>query len=257
MYDGPLTYTDIDYQRSTSTISASWLNFTFTTRPIGFFQVAIGTLNNSISFMSWRTVGLTNNITFTDLTLVPFSTVYVYVKCVTQTYLAEIIGRSNGVRIVTRAPSPGIVMDGALMVGQDRDYQEDITHTYFNWYSFYNEGVPLVYTATLQAIDDVLGLNAHNISTLFVDESSINCWTNRIAFSPPLVGLYRILLCASNPVGDVTCVPSDGYFADDQPPTNGTVHLGITENSNIETVQEGEVVYATWVTRKHETRNKG
>ena len=247
VFDGPNPGIDIDYQRSTVTIAASWNGFTFNTTEIGYYEVAIGTSTNPQLVQSFRSVGLVESIAYSfDLKpLEPFETYIVTVKALKRSSLNFTTAQSNGVRIVTRAPDAGYVMDGSLNQLNDLDWQVDRWQVRCNWAGFYNQGVPIRYTAQVQSIRDTIGLDVENVSTLYQNVGP-SSWESPIQ-ATPLLGLYRVMICATNPVNLSTCVPSDGIMIDDGKPTSGVVLHGQRANLHLTTLaQQAFVIYANW-----------
>jgi len=257
--------TDMDYQVSTTTLSAHWTNFSFTTTDIGYYTVAFGTYNVSESVMEWMDVGLATNFTvhLPDLDLAPlqpFATYYAWVRCFKRDTLEFIMARSNGVRIVTQHPVPGQVMDGPptapamihMPIDANGDYQSNRSTFYTAWFGFSNRFVPLRYTVTLQSIEDVMGLHAANVTLPFTIDAGryTNGYSYRWqtpSFDPPLpAGLYRTRVCAFNPVGMRVCAVSDGVVLDEKAPHVADVKAGPSSDEHRPHWLQGEELAANW-----------
>jgi hypothetical protein len=271
VFDGPVLYSDIDYQSNTTLLWASWAGQSLTTTDIGWYEVGVGqavhlnaTTNaadpahgnatlNPVSVRDWVNVGLNTSITLQDLSLTPFATYFITVKIVKRSNLPLSYVYSNGVRIVTRPAYPGSVRDGSTVLPLDLDYQRDLQSFAANWDGFYNEGVPLRYSVELLRLFDLISLPTAPVSPPVLDfwlPVGTSNWIRTDLGDRALRGPYRVRVCAMNPVDMSTCVESDGVVLDDQPPTAGMVFNGFTPAQHLQTQESTEIVQANWVSGK-------
>lgn len=243
VWDG-LDSDDVDYQLSTSQLHAAWSNFSFESLSVGYFEACVVQSPN-VTVSDWENVGLRTSATF-NLTLTPFATYFVRVRATEPNTLLQAEARSNGIRIVTQAATPGRVYDGSVVPGVDLDWSINTTHFSANWDGFLNQGVPLVYSVTLQSMEDGMGIRAHDMAHYDLHTWSQGWWQSPVA-AAPMRGLHRLVVCATNPVLLKTCVASDGVMMDDAAPSVGIVQHGKRSDAHQAGNVRGAQIDANWV----------
>jgi hypothetical protein len=256
--DGPLQGVDIDYQSNKTTLWASWsllrVVIGSTSEAANSYAIAAGTSENSQLLQAFRTVTVGSkggSYVFNNLKLVSDQS-YVVTIQITSPSGGSITSQlqSNGVRVIDYLPDTrnAVVYDGPTL-GVDIDFT-NTTLLSATWTGF-DSGAPLSYSMEIQSIADVVGLSSRSIS------SRVQVGEGVLAGSISLPtgytqGLYRILVCASNPAGATrgeSCAYSNGIMVDASLPSVGWVNNGAVPQQH----QAGQAsltdIAINWVSR--------
>ncbi len=143
-YTGPLagtvldgTAADIDFQTSTTTLSANWSGFS-DGAGIGIekYEWAIGMIPGTSSVMDWTEIGNVTAMTNSSLSLTD-GTYFISVRAIDKLGNVGMVAFSNGVTVDTVPPTTGTVNDGN---STDIDWQNSTTTISANWTGFTDAG---------------------------------------------------------------------------------------------------------------------
>jgi sugar lactone lactonase YvrE len=132
--DGPTAGSDIDFQTSTTTLSANWANvFADTESGITGYQWKVGTTPGGAELFDFTTTGISGtSASASDLMLTQGQTYYVTIQATNGAGLSS-TATSDGVKVDTTAPVvSGVPTDGAT-AGTDIAFQASTTTLSANW----------------------------------------------------------------------------------------------------------------------------
>ncbi|KJE90308.1 hypothetical protein CAOG_01639 [Capsaspora owczarzaki ATCC 30864] len=217
--DGLVPDKDLDYQSSSSSISASWSQ-AFDTSPQlpNRYELAVGTLPYLNNVQDFTPVGQQTNVTF-DLaahgkSLLVGHHYYVTIRCYTESGLF-LERASDGVMVDNQPPMAGVVVDG--LGPEDADYSSDPYTVSAMWWGFEGMYAPLAEyfwaIGTTPGADDVL------------EFTSVGLQVNATFVSPtPLAGKLYVSVYVLNAVGtSSSVVVSDGLVPDASAPDVGAL----------------------------------
>ena len=217
VYDGSQRRKDIEFQSSTTQLSANWSPFTDSNGNIDMYEMCVGVEPGICDVSDFVSVGINLRGTVTGLSLKHNKIYYVTVRATSESGYST-TATSNGVRVDSTPAVGGVVRDGKTLV--DIDYQADDTYIYANWDEFHDEESDITsYTwcaGTLKGICDV------------VSESSVG---DRTSVSqqvlPPLPEGIEIFVTVNtlNNAGKSTTSSSDGFKVQ----SNAPVLLKVTK----------------------------
>lgn len=210
VYDGLKTGRDIEFQSSTSQLSANWTPFTDANERIADYEMCAGTEPGSCDLRSFVSVGIKLAGTLSGLSLNHNEIYFITVRATSETGYSTTT-TSNGVRVDSTPPVTGVVRDGESLI--DIDYQADDTYIYANWDEFQDDESDVTgYTwcaGTGKNICDI-------IPTTFVGErTSIS--QQILSPLPEGIAIY-LTASALNNAGVSSMVSSDGFKVDNTGP---------------------------------------
>ncbi len=210
VYDGLKRQKDIEFQSSTSQISANWSPFTDVNSRIADYEMCVGTVQGTCDESNFVSVGVKLRGTITGLSLSHNRRYFVTVRATSESGYST-TATSNGVRVDSTPPFGGKVRDGQTLI--DIDYQAADTYIYANWDEFQDDESDITgYTwcaGTGKGICDIIS------ETDVGDRTS----AGQQVLQPLPVGIsIFITVSTSNNAGASTTVFSDGVKVDTTPP---------------------------------------
>ena len=225
VYDGSKRRTDIEFQSSTTQLSANWSPFTDVNGRIANYEMCAGTERGTCDASGFIKFGTKLTGTLTGLSLSHNRRYFVSVRATSESGY-NTIATSNGVRVDSTPTVRGEVRDGPTLI--DIDYQADDTYIFANWDEFQDEESDITgYTwcaGTGKGICDIIA------------ETNVGDRTNAgQQIFPALPGGISIFVTVStlNNAGASTSVSSDGFKVDNTPPILskvGTTEFGVNSN---------------------------
>ncbi|MFN8035841.1 MAG: hypothetical protein U0V73_07905 [Acidimicrobiia bacterium] len=212
------TGADLEWQRSSGTLSANWSGFSDAGSGIDHYQWAIGLSPCGTEVLPWTNVGAVTSKTLSGLALIDGGTYYVSVRAVDAVgNVGNGVG-SNGITIDTSAPTQGTVADGN---GADVDWQQSTSRIDANWTGFGDVGSGV--TSYEYAIGTTSG------GTQVVDWTSTGTATSVAKTGLSLTGgtTYYVSVRGLDRAGNTSeTATSDGVTVDASAPVAGTVADG-------------------------------
>ena len=157
VYDGSQRRKDIEFQSSTTQLSANWSPFTDSNGNIDMYEMCVGVEPGICDVSDFVSVGINLRGTVSGLSLKHNKIYYVTVRATSESGYST-TATSNGVRVDSTPAVGGVVRDGKTLV--DIDYQADDTYIYANWDEFHDEESDITsYTwcaGTLKGICDIV-----------------------------------------------------------------------------------------------------
>ncbi len=206
------TGADINYQSSTTTLSANWAGvFTDPVNGITGYQWAIGTTSGGTNIQGFTSVGTATTATNSSLSLTSGTTYYVTVSATNGVGLQS-TATSNGVTVDNTPPTvTGIPNDGT---GADINYQTSTTTLSANWASVFADAQSGI-TGYQWAIGTTSG------GTNIQGFTSVGTATTATNSSLSLTSgtTYYVTVSATNGVGLQSTATSNGVTVDNTPPT--------------------------------------
>ncbi len=229
------TAADIDWQNSSTTISANWNASTDAGSGVDFYEWAIGSTSGAIDVQSWTGVGNVTSATNSSLSLAD-GTVFVSVRVRDKAGNISGPGISDGVTIDATGPTAGTVLDGT---GADIDFQSSTTTISANWSGF-SDGVGIGIDVYEWAIGMIPG------GTSILDWTNIVNVTTVTNSSLSLTdGTYFVSVRAIDQLGNTGgLATSDGVTVDTVAPTTGTVNDG--PGADIDWQNDATTIDANW-----------
>ncbi|MBI2571446.1 MAG: hypothetical protein HYV63_30935 [Candidatus Schekmanbacteria bacterium] len=225
---------DIDFQVSTTTISANWSGFGDGETGLRSYEWAIGATAGGTEIQSWTGVGMAVSATNPSLSLAE-GTYYVAVRALDNVSNASTPAVSDGITVDTAGPSPGTVADGA---GADGDFQQSTTTISANWSGFSDAA------SGIASYEWAVGTTPGG--------SDVQAWTDvGLAVSASNSGLtlpeapYYVSVRATDNVGNAgTAAVSDGVRVDSSGPAAGSVADGT--GADVDFQQSSTTISANW-----------
>lgn len=223
--DGPGA--DIQWQSSTTTITANWSGFSDPESGIASYEWAIGTSPGGTNIQPFTAVGLATSASNSSLTIQGGTTVYYVAVRATNGVGLTAIGLSNGVKRDLSAPATRPVRDGLLLT--DLDFQSSASEISANWTDFVDNRSGIVgyewAIGTTAGGSDVQGFVPVGLATSATATGlSLGQGTE-----------YFVTVRATNGAGLTATRSSDGVVVDLTPPTAGQVHDGIGQDIQFQT----------------------
>jgi hypothetical protein len=213
--DGPGA--DLDWQASTTTLSANWSGFADPESAITGYEWAIGTTSGGTQVQGFVGVGLAGSASNGALTLTDGQIYFVTVRA-TNGAGGTVLANSDGVTVDATGPTPGSVRDGA---GADLDWQASTTALSANWSGFADlqSGITGYQWAigTSPGGTQVQGFTSVALATS-ASNTSLALTSGQI---------YFVTVLATSGTGATVQAISDGVTVDASPPTAGTVADGL------------------------------
>ena len=210
VFDGLEREKDIEFQSSSTQLSANWLQFTDINSRIADYEICAGTEPGTCDESAFVSLGIKHTGTITGLSLIHNRRYYVTIRATSDSGYTT-TATSNGVRVDSTPPVGGEVRDGRTLM--DIDYQADDTYIYANWEEFQDEESDITgYTwcaGTGKGVCDIIS------ETNVGDRTSAGQ-----EISPPLPEGISIFVTVStlNNAGASTTASSDGFKVDNTPP---------------------------------------
>ncbi|KAL9987450.1 hypothetical protein ACROYT_G001763 [Oculina patagonica] len=210
VYDGQERRKDIEFQTSTTQLSANWSPFIDVSGRIAYYEMCAGREPETCDVSGFVNLGIKFKGALRGLSLNHNGRYFVTVRATSESGYST-TATSNGVTIDSTPPSGGKVRDGQTLV--DIDYQADGTYIYANWDEFQDEESGITeYTwcaGTRKGICDIIS------ETKAGDRTSVGQ-----EVLPPLPGGTSIFVTVStlNKAGASNRVSSDGFKVDDSGP---------------------------------------
>ena len=208
--DGLKRNKDIEFQSSTTQLSASWSPFTDSDSNIAEYKICAGRKAGKCDESDFVVVGINLTGTINGLSLEHNKNYFVTVQATSYSgYVTTVT--SNGVRVDSTPPVRGEVRDGKTLA--DIDYQADDTYIFANWDAFHDlESDVIKYTwcaGTQKGLCDVA------METSVGDRTSVGQ-----QITPPLPAGIKIFVTvrAFNKAGASTSASSDGFEIDNTAP---------------------------------------
>ena len=210
VYDGLERGKDIEFQSSSTQLSATWSPFTDVNGRIADYEMCIGAKPGTCDVSAFISVGIKLKGTITGLSLNHSGRYFAAVRATSESGYST-TATSNGVRVDSTPAVGGKVRDGQTLV--DIDYQADGTYIYANWDEFQDEESDITgYTwcaGTGKAICDIITKTDVGDRTYAGKQ-----------ILPPLSGGMTVFVTVStfNIAGSFTSVSSDGIKVDNTAP---------------------------------------
>jgi hypothetical protein len=208
---------DIDWQASTSAISANWVGFTDPQSGITGYEWAIGTTSGGTQIQGFTSVGAATNATNGSVSLANGQIYFVMVRATSGTG-AQVTATSDGVTVDSSGPTAGSVNDG---VSADVDFQLSASTIQANWSGFADpqSGIAGYEWAigTLSGGTQIQGFTSVGMATS-ASNSSLALGNGQI---------YFVTVRAISGTGAQISASSDGVTVDNSGPTAGTVADGL------------------------------
>ncbi|KAL9987460.1 hypothetical protein ACROYT_G001773 [Oculina patagonica] len=210
VYDGLERKKDLEFQSSTTQISANWSPFVNVNGEIADYEMCVGTEPETCDVSGFISLGIKLTGTITALSLNHNGRYFVTVRGTSESGYST-TATSNGVRVDSTPALGGKVRDGQTLI--DIDYQAADTYIYANWDEFQDDESDITgYTwcaGTEKGICDIISEN---------DVGDRTSASQQIM--PPLPGGISIFVTVStfNNAGVATTVSSDGFKVDDTAP---------------------------------------
>src|SRR5439155_26648887 len=150
---------DINFQSSTTSISANWSGFSDSGSGIASYSWAIGTTPGGTNILAFTNIGNVTSRTQTGLTLTSGTTYYVSVKATDNAGNVSSVATSNGVSVDSVAPTTASV---TTPVGGS---------------SFRAANVPATFSGSAADNSGGAGLNANSTTFTLRRSSDSNYWT--------------------------------------------------------------------------------
>lgn len=136
VYDGLQQRKDIEFQSSTTEMSANWSPFTDRNGQIAEYEMCIGVEAEPCDVSDFVSVGINLKGTVSGLSLKHNEKYFITVRATTESGYSQ-TATSNGVRVDSSPAVRGEVRDGQTLA--DIDHQADDTYIYANWDNFQDE----------------------------------------------------------------------------------------------------------------------
>ena len=137
--EGPLTGTvfdgpdaDMDWTNSSTTLIATWSDFSDTLSGIEKYEYAVGTVIGGTDVVDWTDNAIDTTVTRTDLTLANSTAYYVSVRSTDNVGNVSDVVTTDGITVDTDAPVISEVIEGGTD-GVDIDYQSSATTLAISW----------------------------------------------------------------------------------------------------------------------------
>ena len=234
---------DIDYQRETNILYASWSGFSENETIIHHYELAFGTGPNDTNVQPFTNVGLVTSTSSSNLLVSELKNGVVYYAQVVAYNILGIrsdIGISDGVLVEITPPvflSP--VSDGTLF-GSDFDYSSNLTSLSINWKcEDKDSGLRQVFVGvgTQPGIQDIVMYravlpyqNAYNFDGLNLTKG---------------LRYFSSVKCINN-VGLQNSMSSDGIIIDSTPPMLKYVYIGSKRYQDSPHIGLGSVLAGNW-----------
>jgi len=115
------TSTDMDWTRSTTTLTAAWSGFSDAISGIQKYEYAIGTTSGGTDVVTWTDNSTTTSVTKTGLALTNGTTYYISVKATDNVGNVSTVATADGITVDTDNPVLTTPIEGSLAT--DIDYQ--------------------------------------------------------------------------------------------------------------------------------------
>ena len=234
---------DIDFQRQTNILHASWSGFSEEETVIHHYELAFGTSPNETNVQPFTNVGLVTSSSSSNLLVSGLKNGVVYYAQIVAYNTLGIrsdIAVSNGVLVEITPPvflSP--VSDG-IVPGFDFDYSSNLTSLSVTWKCEDKESglrQVLVTIGTQPGIQDVVRYRAVLPYQNLYNFNALNLATGLRYFST--------VKCINN-VGLHNSVSSDGITIDSTPPVLSYVYIGSKRNQDSPQIGLSTFVTANW-----------
>ena len=227
VYDGLRRRKDIEFQSSTTQLSANWSPFTDNNGRIAKYEMCVGLQPGKCDLSEFASVGMKLIGTIPGLSLKHNKRYFVTVRATSESGF-KTTATSNGVRVDSTPPIKGVVRDGQTLA--DIDYQADDTYIYANWDKFQDDESDVTsYTwcaGTGKGICDI------------VPETDVGDYTSASQqILPPLSRGIEIFVTVNtfNGAGASTSSSSDGFKVDNTAP----VLSKVKQNHSVRVVLPG------------------
>lgn len=224
---------DVDFQSSTSTISANW-EASDAESGVATYAWAIGTSPGGTQLQPFYSLGNVTSATRTGLALTVGTRYYVTVRATNGVSLSA-TASSNGVVPDSSAPVVGAVNDG---VGVDVDFQTTLHEISANWSGSDPESGIASYAWAIGTSPGAADVRDWGDVGLAVNASDTS-----VALTSGVT--YFVTVRARNGAGAETLRSSDGVRPDDSAPTIDVVNDG--NGADIDFQQSVSSVSASWV----------
>ena len=125
------TAADLDWTRSTSSLTSTWAGFSDTLSGIQKYEYAISDTIGGTNVLSWTDNSTTTSVTKTGLTLTNGTTYYISVRATDNVGNVSTVATADGITIDTDNPVLETPFEGSLTA--DRDYQNSATTLIVSW----------------------------------------------------------------------------------------------------------------------------
>ena len=115
------TAADLDWTRSTSSLTSTWTGFSDALSGIEKYEYAIGDTSGGTNVLYWTDNSTITSITKTGLTLTNGTTYYISVRATDNVGNVSTVSTTDGITVDTDAPVLETPFEGSLTA--DRDYQ--------------------------------------------------------------------------------------------------------------------------------------
>lgn len=136
VYDGSQRRVDIEFQSSTTELSANWSPFKDDNGEIAEYKMCLGEESGTCDVNDFVSVGINLRGKISGLSLKHNERYFVTVRATSESGYST-TATSNGVRVDSTPAVRGKVRDGQTLM--DIDYQADDTYIYANWDEFQDE----------------------------------------------------------------------------------------------------------------------
>ena len=125
------TTADLDWTRSTSSLTSTWTGFSDALSGIQKYEYAIGDTIGGTNVLSWTNNSTITSVTKTGLTLTNGTTYYISVRATDNVGNVSTVSTTDGITVDTDAPVLETPFEGSLTA--DRDYQNSATTLIVSW----------------------------------------------------------------------------------------------------------------------------
>ncbi|SVD31570.1 uncharacterized protein METZ01_LOCUS384424, partial [marine metagenome] len=125
------TAADLDWTRSTSSLTSTWMGFSDALSGIQKYEYAIGDTSGGTNVLSWTDNSTITSITNTGLLLSNGTTYYISVRAIDNVGNISTVATSDGITVDTDGPVLETPFEGSLTA--DRDYQNSATTLIVSW----------------------------------------------------------------------------------------------------------------------------
>jgi len=125
------TAVDLDWTRSTSSLTSTWTGFSDTLSDIQKYEYAIGDTIGGANVLSWTDNSTTTSVTKTGLTLTNGTTYYISVRATDNVGNVSTVATADGITVDTDNPVLTTPIEGSLAT--DADYQNFADTLVISW----------------------------------------------------------------------------------------------------------------------------
>jgi hypothetical protein len=231
------TAADLDWTKSTTTLTAVWTGFSDALSGIQKYEYAIGDTIGGTNVLFWTDNSTTTLVTKTGLTLTNGTTYYISVRATDNVGNVSTVATSDGITVDTDGPVLETPFEGSLTA--DIDYQNSGSELIIAWSGSDPAGIAFYEYAlgtTSGASDavDWTSAGAATADTLYFT-----------VFSLTEGATYYLSVRATDNVGNVSSAfTGDGILIDVTPPLLGSINDG--SGADIQYISSTTTLSANW-----------